>query len=191
MDTEKYSTYGNNRYYFSSFMDLIKSYEYSSDFIFANESVEYEKYDCYIPGSAYEVCIIIWFMNNFGKGLLVLFSIMAVATIYSICYYLKSFYMRNQKYMIMLHNIGMTQKNIKKLHNIELLIMICRAILVSVYLSVLILSGFSYITNKYLSIGYSFNVTGILAGISIGVVVMFILKSVVQRRERNQNNSAT
>ena len=93
--------------------------------------------------------------------------------------------------MIMLHNIGMTQKNIKKLHNIELLIMICRAILVSVYLSVLILSGFSYITNKYLSIGYSFNVTGILAGISIGVVVMFILKSVVQRRERNQNNSAT
>ena len=85
----------------------------------------------------------------------------------------------------------MTQKNIKKLHNIELLIMICRAILVSVYLSVLILSGFSYITNKYLSIGYSFNVTGILAGISIGVVVMFILKSVVQRRERNQNNSAT
>lgn len=191
MDTEKYSTYGNNRYYFSSFMDLIKSYEYSSDFIFANESVEYEKYDCYIPGSAYEVCIIIWFMNNFGKGLLILFSIMAVATIYSICYYLKSFYMRNQKYMIMLHNIGMTQKNIKKLHNIELLIMICRAILVSVYLSVLILSGFSYITNKYLSIGYSFNVTGILAGISIGVVVMFILKFVVQRRERNQNNSAT
>ena len=93
--------------------------------------------------------------------------------------------------MIMLHNIGMTQKNIKKLHNIELLIMICRAILVSVYLSVLILSGFSYITNKYLSIGYSFNVTGILAGISIGVVVMFILKFVVQRRERNQNNSAT
>ena len=49
----------------------------------------------------------------------------------------------------------------------------------------------SYITNKYLSIGDSFNVTGILAGISIGVVVMFILKFVVQRRERNQNNSAT
>ena len=80
----------------------------------------------------------------------------------------------------MLHNIGMTKKNIKILHNIELLVMVGISILIAAYLSIILLSIFSYITYKYLAIGYSINVAGILLATLIGIVFMFILKFVAQ-----------
>ena len=80
----------------------------------------------------------------------------------------------------MLHNIGMTKKNIKILHNIELSVMVGISILIAAYLSIILLSIFSYITNKYLAIGYSINVAGILLATLSGTVIMFILKFVAQ-----------
>ena len=80
----------------------------------------------------------------------------------------------------MLHNIGMTKKNIKILHNIELSVMVGISILIAAYLSIILLSIFSYITNKYLAIGYSINVASILLAVLIGIVIMFILKNVAQ-----------
>ena len=80
----------------------------------------------------------------------------------------------------MLHNIGMTKKNIKILHNIELLVMVGISILIAAYLSIILLSIFSYITYKYLAIGYSINVAGILLATLSGTVIMFILKFVAQ-----------
>ena len=74
----------------------------------------------------------------------------------------------------------MTKKNIKILHNIELLVMVGISILIAAYLSIILLSIFSYITYKYLAIGYSINVAGILLATLIGIVFMFILKFVAQ-----------
>lgn len=179
-DNEKYSTYGNNRYYFSSYKNLMKSYEYTSDFILSGEYIDDKEYDCFVPAAAYEICISTWFMDNFGKGILLLLLIISFAIVYSICYYLKSYYDRNKSYINMLHNIGMTKKNIKLLHNIELLIMVIISILIAAYLSIILLSIFSYITNKYLAIGYSINVASILLAVLIGIVIMFILKNVAQ-----------
>ena len=133
-----------------------------------------------MPAAAYEICISTWFMDNFGKGILLLLLIISFAIVYSICYYLKSYYDRNKSYINMLHNIGMTKKNIKLLHNIELLIMVIISILIAAYLSIILLSIFSYITYKYLAIGYSINVAGILLATLIGIVFMFILKFVAQ-----------
>ena len=74
----------------------------------------------------------------------------------------------------------MTKKNIKILHNIELSVMVGISILIAAYLSIILLSIFSYITNKYLAIGYSINVAGILLATLSGTVIMFILKFVAQ-----------
>lgn len=177
---ECFSRYGNNRYYFSSYKSLMKAYEHTEDYILLNKRINDDELDSFIPAAAYEVCISIWFMKSLGKGIMLLLIVISCAIVYSIYYYLKSYYARNERFIDMLHNIGMTYRDIKKLHNFEMLIMICISILVTIYVSILMLSGLAYITNKYLTIGYSIKFISVILSILLGIGIMFILKMLSQ-----------
>lgn len=140
------------RYYYQNYEELVSDYDYAK--IISYLQTDYDDVEYEITGKGMEICVFGWIVNNMGKLLGVLGGAIILVILFSLFYIVRFYFARNSKYVDMLLCIGMEQRDRIKLRTVEMLIMLLGAVLVALYMTLIFIILFSYVTNNFLSYGY-------------------------------------
>lgn len=141
------------RYYFDDYDSLVESYDYAQ----VLTSLGNDDNNVYrITDKGMELCVFSWIIDNLGKLLGVMGAAIILVVFFSLFYIIRFYFSRNSKYIDMLECIGMDRNDRIRLRATEMVMMLLGAIFVALYLTLIFLILFQYITNKFLSYGFTF-----------------------------------
>lgn len=167
---------GSMRFYFYDYSEFAKNYKYMDRLIQMNISElknNDDSSDVILSSLGMEYCLLYWIMNNIGKLLLIVVGIMVLIVTFSVLYIFEFYRNRNSKYISMLQNIGMKQRDRRKLLFTETSVIALMATMLGIYFTVIILMLTNFVTK--LVMNFSIHVNVVIEVLTVCFIWAFLL----------------
>ena len=178
---------GTVRYYFDDYAKFIENYKYMNHVISMNIDVLKEA-DVNLTGYGMQYFILYWIMENIGKLLILVAAVIGLIITASVIYIFQFYKDRNEHYIAMLENIGMTRKDRMRIFRVEVSVMVLISTAIGIYLSVIFLMLFNMVTTQMLNFEIVFGVKAFVIALVCSLLYFGLCFLIVMRKRKKRDN---